>query len=120
MHSKHAEPVASVTTGPTQPPPATSEPPRVDSVETEEGWKKVERKRWKGKREKKVGTRSAGGVPTCAAIAQGGGVSVNVFIGAGAERGRRSSKGIRFFFDGRMKGRNGRFFLSCVLFVSFV
>jgi hypothetical protein len=94
MHSKHAEPVASVTTGPTQPPPATSEPPRVDSVETEEGWKKVERKRWKGKREKKVGTRSAGGVPTCAAIAQGGGVSVNVFIGAGAERGRRSSKGI--------------------------
>jgi hypothetical protein len=72
MHSKHAGPVASVTTGPTQPPPTTSEPPRVDSVETEEGWKKVERKRWKGKREKKVGTRSAGGVPTWADIARGG------------------------------------------------
>jgi hypothetical protein len=85
MHSKHAGPVASVTTGPTQPPPPTSEPPCVDSVETEEGWKKVERKRWKGKREKKVGTRSAGGVPTWADIARGGGVSVNVFIGAGAD-----------------------------------
>jgi hypothetical protein len=80
MHSKHAGPVASVTTEPTQPPPTTSEPPRVDSVETEEGWKKVERKRWKGKREKKVGTRSAGDVPTWADIARGGGVSVNVFI----------------------------------------
>jgi hypothetical protein len=80
MHSKHAGP--SVTTGPTQPPPTTSEPPRVDSVETEEGWKKVERKRWKGKREKKVGP--AGGVPTWADIARGGGVSVNVFIGGGA------------------------------------
>jgi hypothetical protein len=68
----------------------------VDSVETEDGWKKVERKRWKGKREKKVGTRSAGGVPTWADIAT------------------------RFFFDGRMKGREGRFFLSCFLFVSFV
>jgi hypothetical protein len=85
MHSKHAGPVASVTTGPTQPPPTTSEPPRVDSVETEEGWKKVERKRWKGKREKKVGTRSAGGVPTWADMARGGGVCVNVFIGAGAD-----------------------------------
>jgi hypothetical protein len=85
MHSKHAGPVASVTTGPTQPPPTTSEPPHVDSVETEEGWKKVERKRWRGKREKKVGTRSAGGVPTWADIARGGGVSVNVFIGAGAD-----------------------------------
>jgi hypothetical protein len=31
MHSKHAEPNAM--TGPTQPPPTTSEPPRVDSVE---------------------------------------------------------------------------------------
>jgi hypothetical protein len=85
MHSKHAGPVASVTTGPTQPPPTTSEPPRVDSVETEEGWKKVERKRWKGRWEKKVGTRSAGGVPTCAAMARGGGVSVNVVIGARAD-----------------------------------
>jgi hypothetical protein len=63
---------------------ATSEPPRVDSVETEEGWKKVERKRWKGKRENKVGTRFAGGVPTWADIARGGGVSVNVFIGGDA------------------------------------
>jgi hypothetical protein len=53
--------------------------------DTEEGWKKVKRKRWKGKREKKVGTRSAGGVPTWADIARGGGVSVNVFIGAGAD-----------------------------------
>jgi regulator of replication initiation timing len=79
MHSKHAGP--SVATGPTQPPPTTSQPPRVDSVETEEGWKKVERKRWKGKREKKVGP--AGGVPTWADIARGGGVSVNVFIGGG-------------------------------------
>jgi hypothetical protein len=80
MHSKHAEP--SVATEPIQPPPTTSDPPRR---ETEEGWKKVERKRGKGKREKKVGTRSAGGVPTWADIARGGGVSVNVFIGAGAD-----------------------------------
>jgi hypothetical protein len=69
MHSKHAGP--SVTTEPIQPPPRTSEPPRIDSVETEEGWKKVERKGGKGKREKKVGAR-------------GGGVSVNVFIGGDA------------------------------------
>jgi hypothetical protein len=80
MHSMHAGP--SVTTGLTQPPPTTSEPPRVDSVEMGEGWKRVERKKWKGKREKKVG--SAGGVPTWADIARGGVVSVNVFIGGGA------------------------------------
>jgi hypothetical protein len=46
------------------------------------GWKKVERKRWERKREKKVGP--AGGFPTWADIARGGGVSVNVFIGGGA------------------------------------
>jgi hypothetical protein len=68
MLSKYAGP--SVTTGPTQPPLTTSEPPRVDSVHSGEGWKKVERKRWKGKREKKVGP--AGGVPTWADIARGG------------------------------------------------
>jgi hypothetical protein len=62
MHSKHAGP--SVTTEPIQSPPKTLEPPRSDAEE--EGWTKVERrKKGKGKREKKVGTRSAGGVATC-------------------------------------------------------
>jgi hypothetical protein len=83
MHSKHAGP--SVTTVPAQPPPTTAVPPRGD---TEEGWKKVERRKGKGKgkgkREKKVGARSTGGVPTWADIARGGGVSVNVFLGGGA------------------------------------
>jgi regulator of replication initiation timing len=81
MHSKHAGP--SVTTVPVQPPPTTADPPRGD---TEEGWKKVERRKGKakGKREKKVGARPTGGVPTWADIARGGGVSVNVFLGGGA------------------------------------
>jgi hypothetical protein len=70
-------------TEPIQPPPTTPDPTRLDSVETEEGWK-VERRKGKGKREKKVGNRSAGGVPTWADIARGRGVSVNVFIGADA------------------------------------
>jgi hypothetical protein len=78
-HSKHAGP--SVTTGPIQPPPTASEPPRGD---TEEGWKKVERKRGKGKPEKKVGYRAARGVLTWADIARDGGVSVSVFTGGGA------------------------------------
>jgi hypothetical protein len=59
-------------------PRTTSEPPR--GGDAEEGWKKVERKkveRKKGKgkspREKKGGHRSAGGVPTWADIARGGG-----------------------------------------------
>jgi hypothetical protein len=105
MHSKHAGPSTRVMTEPIQLPPTTPNPARLDSVETEEGWKKVERRKGKGKREKKVGNRSAGGVPTWADIARGRGVSVNVFIGAGAtpsrrhagrqETGRRSSKGIR-------------------------
>jgi hypothetical protein len=43
----------------------TSEPPRGDA---EEGWKKVKRKKGKGEREKKVGTRSSGGVPTSAVL----------------------------------------------------
>jgi hypothetical protein len=108
MHTNHAGPVASLTTGPTQPPP-TSEPPRVDSVETEEGWKKVEKKRWKGKREKMVGTRSAGSVSTWADIARGGGVSVNVFIGAGADytkaKARRSAgKGKKKHHSSSMAG----------------
>jgi hypothetical protein len=84
MHSKHAGPsVSTVSTAPVQPPRTTSEPPRGDA---EEGWKKVERKKRKGKSrmEKKGGHRSAGGVPTSADIARGGGVSINVFIGAGA------------------------------------
>jgi hypothetical protein len=50
-----------------------------------EGWKKVERKPWKGKRENKVGTRSPGGVPSWADIARGGGVSVSVFMAVGAD-----------------------------------
>jgi hypothetical protein len=61
MHSKHARP--SVTTELIQPPQTISESP---CGETEEGWKKVERKRGKGNREQKVGTRSAGGAPTSA------------------------------------------------------
>jgi hypothetical protein len=67
------------TTGPAQPPP-TSEPPRD---EMEEGWTKVERRKGKGKTEKKVEHRAAGGGPTWADIARGGGASasVNVFIG---------------------------------------
>jgi hypothetical protein len=48
MYSRYAGPVASVATGPNQSPPTTSEPARIDSVETEEGWKKVERKQGKG------------------------------------------------------------------------
>jgi hypothetical protein len=60
-----------------------SEPlPPVDSVEMEEEWKKVERNRLKGEREKNVGP--AGGVPTWADISSPGGVSVTVFIAAGA------------------------------------
>jgi hypothetical protein len=83
----------SVTTGRTQPPQTTSEPPRD---EMGEGWtkverkkgkgkreKKVERKKGKGKREKKVENRAAGGVPTWADIARGGGAR-EVFIGRGA------------------------------------
>jgi hypothetical protein len=88
VHSKHAGP--SVTTVPVQPPPTTSEPPRGD---TEEGRKKVERKKGKGEREKKVGTWSAGGVPTWADRTRGGGVSVNVFIGAGADYTTRRPAG---------------------------
>jgi hypothetical protein len=82
MHSTHAGAVASLTSRPTQPSPTKSEPSRVDSVETEEGWKKVEGKRWKGKREMKVGP--AGYVLTWADIVRGGGVRVTVFIGRGA------------------------------------
>jgi hypothetical protein len=70
----------SVTTGRTQPPQTTSEPPRD---EMGEGWTKVERKKGKGKREKKVENRAAGGVPTWADIARGGGAR-EVFIGRGA------------------------------------
>jgi hypothetical protein len=84
MHSKHAGPsISTLSTAPVQPPRTTSEPPRGDAAE---GWNKVERKKGKGKspREKKGGYRSAGGVPTWADIARGGGVSVDVFIGAGA------------------------------------
>jgi hypothetical protein len=70
MYSRYAGPVASVATRPNQPPPTTSEPARIDSVETEEGWKKVERKKGNGKREKTVGP--AGGVPTWTDISLGG------------------------------------------------
>jgi hypothetical protein len=62
--------------------PTWSEPLHADSVETEEGWKLVERKRWKGKRVKKVGP--AGGAPTWVYIVRGGDVRVTVFIGVGA------------------------------------
>jgi hypothetical protein len=68
-------------TVPVQPPPTTSE---LRRVETEEGWKKVERRKGKGKREKKVGNLPAGSVPTWAGITRDGDVSVNVFIGRGA------------------------------------
>jgi hypothetical protein len=44
----------------------------------------VERKKGRGKREKKMRYRSAGGVSTWADIAWGGCVSVNVFIDGGA------------------------------------
>jgi ankyrin repeat protein len=70
------------TTGPAQPPP-TSEPP---DDEMEEGWTKVERRKGKGKTEKKVEHRAAGGGPTWADIARGSGASVNVIIGRHIER----------------------------------
>jgi hypothetical protein len=58
MHCQHEGQI--FTSGLPQLPPTTSEPPRVDPVETEQAWKKLERKRWKGNREKKVRNHAAG------------------------------------------------------------
>jgi hypothetical protein len=79
----------------------------------EEGWRQVERKKGKGKREKKVWNEPARGVPTWADIARSGGVSVNVFIGGSSgyskPNARRAARrgdeettratATRFFFD---------------------
>jgi hypothetical protein len=73
----------------------------------EEGRKKVERKTGNGKREKKVGTWSAGGVPTWADIIRGEGVSVNVFIGAGADYTYSSMAGGRKGRRRTLGGSNG-------------
>jgi hypothetical protein len=124
MHSKHVGPVASVTSRLTQPSPTTLEPSGVDSVETEEGWKKVEGKRWKGKREMKV--VPAGHVPTWADILRGGGVRVTVFIGGGAgytkpkarrpAEKRKKQQGQLRPASSSIAGREGGCLSSCLLF----
>jgi hypothetical protein len=124
MHSKHAGP--SVTTVPVQRPPKTSKHPRGG---TEEGWKKMDRSKGKGKRENKVGTRSAGGVPTWADIAR---ASTSLYKRGrwlhqteGTPAGRKGQEeaarapATRFFFDGRMKGKRGAHFF-CLTFCLFL
>jgi hypothetical protein len=91
----------------------------------------MDRRKGKGKMENKVGTRSAGGVPTWADIAR---ASTSLYKRGrwlhqteGTPAGRKGQEeaaralATRFFFDGRMKGKRGaHFFLSYFLFVSFV
>jgi len=81
MHSEHAD----VGTDPAQPPPstfATAAGPAPRHGDTNEGWKKVERRR-NGKGEKReAGFGREVGVPSWADKARGrGGVSATVFIG---------------------------------------
>jgi hypothetical protein len=72
----------------------------------EEGWKKAERKKGKGKREKKVGNRPAVGVPTWVDIARQ------------AEEATRVAA-TRFFLNIRMRWRVS-FVLSRFSFFSFL
>jgi hypothetical protein len=97
MHSEHAD----VETDPAQPPPSTSATaagPAPRHGDTDEGWKKVERKR-KGKGEKRgAGFGREVGVPSWADKARGrGGVSVTVFIGGNRDvrpqKARKPRKG---------------------------
>jgi len=97
MHSEHAD----VETDPAQPPPSTSATaagPAPRHGDTDEGWKKVERKR-NGKGEKRgAGFGREAGVPSWAGKARDrGGVSVTVFIGgnrdARPQKARKPKKG---------------------------
>jgi hypothetical protein len=96
MHSVHA----GVETNPAQPAPSTSATatgPAPRHGETDEGWKKVERKR-KGKgKEKKGKDWKEGSVPSWADKARGRGVYVTVFIGGSRDarphKARKPKKG---------------------------
>jgi len=97
MHSEHAD----VETDPAQPPPSTSATaagPAPRHGDTDEGWKKVERKR-NGKGEKRgAGFGREVGVTSWADKARGrGGFSVTVFIGgnrdARPQKARKPKKG---------------------------
>ena len=87
-------------TDPAQPAPSTSATasgPAPRHGETDEGWKKVERKR-KGKgKEKKGKDRKEGSVPSWADKARGRGVYVTVFIGGSRDarphKARKPQKG---------------------------
>jgi hypothetical protein len=76
---------ANVETDPTQPQPSTSATatgPALREDKTEDGWKKVERKReGKGKEKRGAGNGKEVSVPSWADKARGGGVYVTVFIG---------------------------------------
>ena len=97
MRSEHAD----VETDPAQPPPSTSATaagPAPRHGDTDEGWKKVERKR-NGKGEKRgAGFGREGGTPSWADKARGrGGVAVAVFVGgnrdARPQKARKPKKG---------------------------
>jgi hypothetical protein len=96
---------------------------------TEEGWKKMDGRKGKGKGGNKVGTRSAGGIPTWADIAR---ASTSLYKRGrwlhqtdGTPAGRKGQEeaaralATRFFFDGRMKGKRGAHFF-CLTFCLFL
>jgi len=101
-------------TNPTQPAPsisATATGPAPRLGETDEGWKKVERKRKGNGRETKGVERKEGSVPSWADKARGRGVYVTVIIGGNRDarphKARKSREGSEARGGGKVRGGAG-------------